>query len=421
MSPWAFKRQVIIFTILILIITLFVFLLIPEQKPSCFDGIQNQEELGVDCGTVCGSVCREEVKDIRILWTRVVPDGNTYDVFSYIQNTNKHLIARDVNYIFTFYNNEGLPVGRKTGTIEFLPPFSQIVVLEENIKIENGIPVSAFLEFNKDRNGNELINWVYNNSGYDPKSIQIQNEKILKEELKVEAVARNTTINEIQNVTFYATIIDENDNAITSTRTYRPIIPARSEEQLTFLWRNPFIGSAKKCSEPVDVLVTLLNASELFSANAVKETKKFIDGNLITSLPTTDGPVLYSNIDELLNSLKRIRDGEETIDSQKSPFLSQEKANKRSVHFIYGTKEYAERLKENIDVIVPAEEGDPTYIFAFDREYVNQTQNIETLGNNLYFVKSGGPIEIQNVYNQTKSFDCEARPTRVEVIAVPGL
>ena len=70
---WALKRQIFYVGVLVLFFSIAGFLIIyPKlsKSPTCFDGRQNGEELGVDCGGACAKACVAQVDNISVLWSR---------------------------------------------------------------------------------------------------------------------------------------------------------------------------------------------------------------------------------------------------------------------------------------------------------------------------------------------------------------
>ena len=81
MSKWSVKRKrriLIVIGILFLIGLALIFINIENKKvPTCFDGLQNGQETGVDCGGESSKVCQEEINNLVVWWERPfkVTDG----------------------------------------------------------------------------------------------------------------------------------------------------------------------------------------------------------------------------------------------------------------------------------------------------------------------------------------------------------
>ena len=68
---WAQRRKatyiISLLFILISIISVILYLAL-NKKPTCFDGIQNQGEVGVDCGGSCVILCRVQYTNPVVIW-----------------------------------------------------------------------------------------------------------------------------------------------------------------------------------------------------------------------------------------------------------------------------------------------------------------------------------------------------------------
>ena len=91
-----------------------VFLLIFYDKPTCFDGKQNQDESGVDCGGVCEKVCSFQAVKPNIIWSRSfkVSEG-IYNAIAYIENPNIRAEAFAVPYVFKIFDERNILISEK--------------------------------------------------------------------------------------------------------------------------------------------------------------------------------------------------------------------------------------------------------------------------------------------------------------------
>ena len=104
------QKQIIIAVIFFLIIGGIGFLIYKSfsPKPSCFDGILNQQEEKIDCGGPC-EVCKPEIKEIQVLSAVVLPIPNTnfYTISARLRNPNTESGGEKVNFNFVLYNDSG--------------------------------------------------------------------------------------------------------------------------------------------------------------------------------------------------------------------------------------------------------------------------------------------------------------------------
>lgn len=114
------KRIAIISIYLLILIAFLVFIYLKFQtKPSCVDGIQNQNEQGVDCGGICAERCALVAQqNLAVQQTGFVPSGvaNNYDIYGVVSNPNQALGSGSFNYQFTVKDAAGTTIATKNDT-----------------------------------------------------------------------------------------------------------------------------------------------------------------------------------------------------------------------------------------------------------------------------------------------------------------
>lgn len=90
-------------------VVVFAYYFLIRPAPSCFDGKQNQDEAGVDCGGVCAKVCIPI--DNRPIETVIPAQGfapapGIFAVIARIQNPNLTVGAATFSYEFTIYDTQ---------------------------------------------------------------------------------------------------------------------------------------------------------------------------------------------------------------------------------------------------------------------------------------------------------------------------
>ncbi|PIR41981.1 MAG: hypothetical protein COV30_00845 [Candidatus Yanofskybacteria bacterium CG10_big_fil_rev_8_21_14_0_10_37_15] len=95
-------------------------------EATCFDGIQNGKEEGVDCGTLaCGFSCQEPFKPLEISEEKLFQIGRgDYDFIARMFNPNTSYGASEITYSITF---SGL--GTRQGVTYILPGQTKYIVL----------------------------------------------------------------------------------------------------------------------------------------------------------------------------------------------------------------------------------------------------------------------------------------------------
>ncbi len=113
--------------------------------PSCGDGIQNQDETGIDCGGVCEKECPpaplpSDVQNIQIAWVKAVAsDVNAYDLAAKIINPNKYWGIESFNYEIDVKDKASALILVKTGKAYILPDsYDYIIIPSQKIDAEVG-------------------------------------------------------------------------------------------------------------------------------------------------------------------------------------------------------------------------------------------------------------------------------------------
>ena len=112
-------KQIIYGIIFVAVIALIVwgvyaFMFAPAQ--SCFDGRQNQGEVGVDCGGPCVSCDIKNLQDIQVSDSHIFPASDGVGVVIELHNPNVSWGARSFDYTITLKNELGNDVKTLTGS-----------------------------------------------------------------------------------------------------------------------------------------------------------------------------------------------------------------------------------------------------------------------------------------------------------------
>ncbi len=130
---WAARRQLKYLSVFFgIILVILAIIIIPRLKtePTCFDGKQNGDEEGIDCGGSCALICPGQAKEPVILWSRAFPvAGNVYNLIAFVENRNTDKAVYKVDYEFRVYNEKNRLIGRKEGST-FIPPNQEFAIVE---------------------------------------------------------------------------------------------------------------------------------------------------------------------------------------------------------------------------------------------------------------------------------------------------
>ncbi len=101
-----------------------VYYLFIRVAPTCSDGKQNQDEMGIDCGGICANQCEPPLnaKDIVTREVAFVPaDRGSYDVLARIYNPNDIAGASRFSYKLALRDASGGILAEQSGTSFILP------------------------------------------------------------------------------------------------------------------------------------------------------------------------------------------------------------------------------------------------------------------------------------------------------------
>jgi hypothetical protein len=258
---WALKRQIFYVGIIVLFFSVFGFLIISpnfKKVPTCTDGRQNGNEIGIDCGGSCVNVCSAQVDEVSILWVRafkVVP--GRYNAVAYIVNHNKNFVVQKRNYRFTFRNADHVYIGKRDGST-FIPPGSNFAVFEPGIDIGNSIPVYVDFEFT-----DKMPQWQQvSQDKINQLKVLVSNIQLIDENTapRLSATIRNNSLFTIPNLNVVAILYDAGGNAISTSSTYLDQLAPLQNANINFTWPEPFSGTvvAKEIIPMYDIGATKL-------------------------------------------------------------------------------------------------------------------------------------------------------------------
>lgn len=110
-----------------------------KPAPSCFDGIKNQNEEGIDCGGVCPNICTPGFRPITLSGPAKIfplPDRRVSALFL-MQNPNPDYAAKSMTYEFTIRDASGAAVKTVSGE-SFIYAGEQKYIIAPTIDIDIG-------------------------------------------------------------------------------------------------------------------------------------------------------------------------------------------------------------------------------------------------------------------------------------------
>ncbi len=241
MSKWSQKRKrkiIIILGIIILIIfALVLFSLKKTKKPSCFDGVQNGQETGIDCGGVCEKVCKEEVRNIVVWWERPfrVAQG-VYNAVAYFENQNLDSGLKKVDYEFRLYDKDNILVSEPRVGSTFIEPNKRSAVFESGITTGENEAYTAFFKISS------VQDWKKVDKSFSYSLFGVTDPLLTNQDTapKVSAVVENKTFYNFRDIPVVVILYNSEDNAIAASRTYIDTLDQGTSKKVFFSWPEPF-------------------------------------------------------------------------------------------------------------------------------------------------------------------------------------
>jgi hypothetical protein len=236
---WASRRQFKYFSGFVLFVAIIVFVIISPiifKKPTCTDGKQNGDETGIDCGGSCALVCKSDISEPVILWSRSFPVvDNNYNLVAFVENRNKSSAVYSASYEFRIYDQENKLLGRREGKT-FIPPNQQFAVFESRFDSgERDIKTVTF-EF-----VGPLI-WVKKDPTLQTLPIRISSIVFdnNKDTPTLSAIINNDSIYNLPEFDAIAILYDKDFNAINASKTHKDKLISNDKVPIVFTWPEVF-------------------------------------------------------------------------------------------------------------------------------------------------------------------------------------
>ena len=243
---WSLRRQLLIISLLLIlsggVSSVFLYPVF-FKKPTCFDGVKNGTEIGVDCGGGCSKICPlAEMQNVIVKFTRLIPEREgVYSVFAYVENQNPRASAKGVPYRFRLYDVRGIVIADRAGATP-LYANSPVPIFEAGIRTGNNRPVRAVFDF----------------ENYAPEWFVVPREKInarlnLGTPTFEEGVSGGRVGLQVTNGTFYrmpktefvVALYDSQGTVFAANKTYLDLIRPKETKNIFFSWPSALPSPAR--------------------------------------------------------------------------------------------------------------------------------------------------------------------------------
>jgi hypothetical protein len=202
---------------------------------TCHDGKQDQGETSVDRGGPCLLLDDRYLQPHAILWARSfqVRDGS-YNAVAYVENPNKDAGVVSADYKFSLYDSQNILIAERTGTT-YIMPGGITPVFTAGIDTGNRIVAHTYFAFT-----DPTLVWERMSN---PTAVLTLSDKQVSNtdtEPQVSASVENTSVADLENISFVGVVFDTTGNAINASATQLARLDAGSSAQIGFTWPIPF-------------------------------------------------------------------------------------------------------------------------------------------------------------------------------------
>lgn len=225
---WATTRQ-LLFALgalaLIVVIGVFGYFYFFYTPASCGDGVQNQNEEGVDCGGECLRLC--VAPNVSTLWARSVAVApGVYHAVGLIRNPDTSAQGI-VPYEVSLFDVNNILIATRTGTITLFPGESA-PLFEANIITGERTPSRTFID---------ITQGVFEKKERTTPPVRTLSFQVDAPRGRVTAVVENQTLFPVHNVVVTALLFDSADIITDASQTTVTTLGARERREVVFTWQ----------------------------------------------------------------------------------------------------------------------------------------------------------------------------------------
>lgn len=240
---WAGHRRALIFVLIAIVLTFLIAvtgIAFWYKAPSCSDGVQNQSEVGVDCGGPCALLCTSQTVAPTVRFARAVQnETGRVDFIAYVDNPNASSGTFAATYDLDLYDNTQTEIAVKTGTME-LAPNSTTPLFIPGITTGDRTVSQTFLTFR------EPIPFQNYSDRRALPTIAPPVAGGTDAAPRVTVSVGNPGATPLTTVKLIVTVFDVQGTAIAASQTVIPFIAANGRATGTFTWNKAFSTPAAK-------------------------------------------------------------------------------------------------------------------------------------------------------------------------------
>ena len=253
MFSWSARRQLLYLLIpfgFTIVIGYFLYSTYIYHAPSCFDGVKNGTETGVDCGGSCSLICSSDTLSPVVLWSKSFNvTGTVWNAVAYVQNPNITSTAHTVSYRFDLYDIDNHPIVSRTGSID-IPKNKTFTVFE------SGIIASASVKRTEFSFTSSPI-WIQDTTKDPLFSITHNPIENASTSPKITGTVINQSLQTILPMELVVLILDGQGNALGASKTVTDTLPKGKSTPFVFTWPKPFPVGVDVCEISSNTILVL--------------------------------------------------------------------------------------------------------------------------------------------------------------------
>lgn len=234
---WAARRRLIILLLIsfpVLVVAAYVAYPYINPAPNCFDGSQNGDEAGIDCGGSCKYLCLSQVAPVFVEFARpleVAP--GIYTVAAYLSNPNADAYGEETPYTIRLFDEKNLTITEREGST-YIMTGGITPIVETGFQTASRVPVRALLSIPEDK---QLIR--FRKEDIRPTI----SRRILSGEdtsPRLEATLTNNSLDTFRELEVAVVVFDVEGNARAASKTVIQELQGGDSKTVVFTWPLPF-------------------------------------------------------------------------------------------------------------------------------------------------------------------------------------
>ncbi len=262
---WRTRRKLLYTTIVLLPLIVIVGAIYYSTffpEPTCFDGVQNQDERGVDCGGSCERVCQTQTSSATISWDRAFnASDDIYNLVAYIENPNVSLEARNVPYSFKLYDEDNLLIADRRGQMR-IPPQPVTAVFEPGVETDGREVSRTTFQF--------LESPFWEQASNPDVNFRISNKTLsgaTSSSPRLTLDVTNTNLRRFEDIGIVSIVSNQLGEAVQASKTVIEELEAGETASTIFTWRQPFPTRSVACTNPLDVVLLIDRSGSMDDEN----------------------------------------------------------------------------------------------------------------------------------------------------------